>query len=164
MGIIDRKCRLIGLYLYDQQFEAIPFNTEGQLGIPYFIRISHLRVVDIKFLFSCPKPTIVVLQEVQTQGRLEKFIVRTQMWCVRDLVDWYSISGDPTTLWQLHDVEAGVKQDRGVVASRFPMEPSSCVATLEPVRSPMFFMKIFQEGLDIEGDEVEEPPPWRRNG
>ncbi|PPD68341.1 hypothetical protein GOBAR_DD34788 [Gossypium barbadense] len=66
IGIIDPDCRLIGLHLYDGLFKVIPFDNKGQLKEAFNIRLEELQVLDIKFLYGCSKPTIVVLYQAKT--------------------------------------------------------------------------------------------------
>ncbi|KAI3495498.1 hypothetical protein L1887_37839 [Cichorium endivia] len=68
IGIIDPDCRLIGLHLYDGLFKVIPFDNNGQLKEAFNIRLEELQVLDIKFLYGCPKPTIVVLYQDNTDA------------------------------------------------------------------------------------------------
>ncbi|GLT64999.1 hypothetical protein SLA2020_374570 [Shorea laevis] len=68
-GIIDPDCRLIGLHLYDQLFKVIPFDNKGQLKEAFNIRLEELQVLDIKFLYGCSKPTIVVLYQDNEDAR-----------------------------------------------------------------------------------------------
>ncbi|KAL6561924.1 DNA damage-binding protein 1a [Orobanche gracilis] len=63
IGIVDPDCRLIGLHLYDGLFKVIPFDNKGHLKEAFNIRLEELQVLDIKFLYGCPKPTIVVLYQ-----------------------------------------------------------------------------------------------------
>ncbi|KAG6419373.1 hypothetical protein SASPL_121593 [Salvia splendens] len=63
IGIVDPDCRLIGLHLYDGLFKVIPFDNKGLLKEAFNIRLEELQVLDIKFLYGCPKPTIVVLYQ-----------------------------------------------------------------------------------------------------
>ncbi|KAI3824589.1 hypothetical protein L1987_06052 [Smallanthus sonchifolius] len=69
IGIIDPNCRLIGLHLYDGLFKVIPFDNKGQLKEAFNIRLEELQVLDIKFLYGCPKPTIVVLYQDNKDAR-----------------------------------------------------------------------------------------------
>ncbi|KAK2384523.1 spliceosome-associated protein 130 A [Trifolium repens] len=69
IGIIDPDCRLIGLHLYDGLFKVIPFDNKGQLKEAFNIRLEELQVLDIKFLYGCPKPTIVVLYQDNKDAR-----------------------------------------------------------------------------------------------
>uniref|UniRef100_A0ACD5TYR9 Uncharacterized protein n=1 Tax=Avena sativa TaxID=4498 RepID=A0ACD5TYR9_AVESA len=63
IGIIDPDCRLIGLHLYDGLLKVMPFDNTGQLKGAFNIRLEELQVLDIKFLYGCVKPTIVVLYQ-----------------------------------------------------------------------------------------------------
>ncbi|GER29769.1 DNA damage-binding protein 1 [Striga asiatica] len=63
IGIVDPDCRLIGLHLYDGIFKVIPFDNKGKFMEAFDIRFEELRVLDIKFLYGCPRPTIVVLYQ-----------------------------------------------------------------------------------------------------
>ncbi|CAL5412555.1 unnamed protein product [Camellia sinensis] len=69
IGIIDPDCRLIGLHLYDGLFKVIPFDNKGQLKEAFNIRLEELQVLDIKFLYGCPRPTIVVLYQDNKDAR-----------------------------------------------------------------------------------------------
>ncbi|KAF9588985.1 hypothetical protein IFM89_017664 [Coptis chinensis] len=69
IGIIDPDCRLIGLHLYDGLFKVIPFDNRGQLKEAFNIRLEELQVLDIKFLYGCSKPTIVVLYQDSKDAR-----------------------------------------------------------------------------------------------
>ncbi|KAD7117821.1 hypothetical protein E3N88_05089 [Mikania micrantha] len=71
IGIIDPDCRLIGLHLYDGLFKVIPFDNKGQLKEAFNIRhvLEELQVLDIKFLYGCPKPTIAVLYQDNKDAR-----------------------------------------------------------------------------------------------
>ncbi|CAI9783475.1 unnamed protein product [Fraxinus pennsylvanica] len=69
IGIIDPDCRLIGLHLYDGLFKVVPFDNKGQLKEAFNIRLEELQVLDIKFLYGCPKPTIVVLYQDNKDAR-----------------------------------------------------------------------------------------------
>uniref|UniRef100_A0A0D9V2C3 DNA damage-binding protein 1 n=1 Tax=Leersia perrieri TaxID=77586 RepID=A0A0D9V2C3_9ORYZ len=54
IGTIDPHCRLVGLHV-------IPFGSKGHLNEPSNIRLEELLVLDIKFLYGCDRPTIVLL-------------------------------------------------------------------------------------------------------
>ncbi|CAM8892866.1 unnamed protein product [Rhodiola kirilowii] len=69
IGIIDPDCRMIGLHLYDGLFKVIPFDNKGQLKEAFNIRLEELQVLDVKFLFGCLKPTIVVLYQDNKDAR-----------------------------------------------------------------------------------------------
>ncbi|KAH9606926.1 hypothetical protein KSS87_009321 [Heliosperma pusillum] len=69
IGIIDPDCRLIGLHLYDGLFKVIPFDIKGQLKEAFNIRLEELQVLDIKFLYGCSRPTIVVLYQDNKDAR-----------------------------------------------------------------------------------------------
>ncbi|XP_022954780.1 DNA damage-binding protein 1 [Cucurbita moschata] len=69
IGIIDPDCRLIGLHLYDGLFKVIPFDNKGQLKEAFNIRLEELQVLDIKFLYGCSRPTIVVLYQDNKDAR-----------------------------------------------------------------------------------------------
>ncbi|KAL1180727.1 hypothetical protein V6Z11_A03G251400 [Gossypium hirsutum] len=69
IGVIDPDCRLIGLHLYDGLFKVIPFDNKGQLKEAFNIRLEELQVLDIKFLYGCSKPTIVVLYQDNKDAR-----------------------------------------------------------------------------------------------
>lgn len=60
---------MIGLHLYDGLFKVIPFDNKGQLKEAFNIRLEELQVLDIKFLYGCPKPTIVVLYQDNKDAR-----------------------------------------------------------------------------------------------
>ncbi|TXG48061.1 hypothetical protein EZV62_027355 [Acer yangbiense] len=44
--------------------QVIPFDNKGQLKEAFNIRLEELQVLDIKFLYGCSKPTIVVLYQI----------------------------------------------------------------------------------------------------
>ncbi|KAL9270792.1 DNA damage-binding protein 1-like protein [Drosera capensis] len=69
IGIIDPDCRLIGLHLYDGLFKVIPFDNKGQLKEAFNIRLEELQVLDIKFLYGCSRPTVVVLYQDNKDAR-----------------------------------------------------------------------------------------------
>ncbi|KAK1277911.1 DNA damage-binding protein 1 [Acorus gramineus] len=69
IGIIDPDCRLIGLHLYDGSFKVIPIDNKGQLKEAFNIRLVEFQVLDIKFLYGCLKPTIVVLYQDNNDAR-----------------------------------------------------------------------------------------------
>ncbi|XP_074558641.1 DNA damage-binding protein 1a [Curcuma longa] len=69
IGLIDPDCRLIGLHLYDGLFKVIPFDNKGQLKEAFNIRLEELQVLDIKFLYGCSRPTIVVLYQDNKDAR-----------------------------------------------------------------------------------------------
>ncbi|KAK1282340.1 DNA damage-binding protein 1 [Acorus calamus] len=69
IGIIDADCRLIGLHLYDGSFKVIPIDNKGQLKEAFNIRLVEFQVLDIKFLYGCLKPTIVVLYQDNNDAR-----------------------------------------------------------------------------------------------
>ncbi|KMZ57778.1 DNA damage-binding protein 1 [Zostera marina] len=49
--------------------EVIPFDNKGQLKEAFNIRLEELQVLDIKFLFGCSRPTIVVLYQDNKDAR-----------------------------------------------------------------------------------------------
>ncbi|XP_022727310.1 DNA damage-binding protein 1a isoform X2 [Durio zibethinus] len=69
IGVIEPDCRLIGLHLYDGLFKVIPFDNKGQLKEAFNIRLEELQVLDVKFLYGCSKPTIVVLYQDNKDAR-----------------------------------------------------------------------------------------------
>ncbi|XP_020248507.1 DNA damage-binding protein 1a [Asparagus officinalis] len=69
VGVSISDCRLIGLHLYDGLFKVIPFDNKGQLKEAFNIRLEELQVLDIKFLYGCPKPTIAVLYQDNKDAR-----------------------------------------------------------------------------------------------
>ncbi|KAM0880962.1 hypothetical protein ACQ4PT_033240 [Festuca glaucescens] len=69
IGIVDPDCRLIGLHLYYGLFKVIPFDNKGLLMEAFDIRLEKLPVLDIKFLYGCVKPTIVVLYQDNSDAR-----------------------------------------------------------------------------------------------
>uniref|UniRef100_A0A2N9H817 Cleavage/polyadenylation specificity factor A subunit N-terminal domain-containing protein n=1 Tax=Fagus sylvatica TaxID=28930 RepID=A0A2N9H817_FAGSY len=48
---------------------VIPFDNKGQLKEAFNIRLEELQVLDIKFLYGCSKPTIVVLYQDNKDAR-----------------------------------------------------------------------------------------------
>ncbi|KAG1365035.1 DNA damage-binding protein 1 [Cocos nucifera] len=49
--------------------QVIPFDNKGQLKEAFNIRLEELQVLDIKFLYGCAKPTIVVLYQDNKDAR-----------------------------------------------------------------------------------------------
>ncbi|KAM3349701.1 hypothetical protein ACQJBY_022539 [Aegilops geniculata] len=69
IGIIDCHYRLIGLHLYDGLFKVIPFDNKGHLKEALNIRLEELVVLDIKFLYRCENPIVVVLYQDNKDAR-----------------------------------------------------------------------------------------------
>ncbi|XP_051128213.1 DNA damage-binding protein 1-like [Andrographis paniculata] len=69
IGIIDPDCRLIGLHLHDGLFKVLPFNNRGQLEAQFNLRLREQLVLDIKFLYGCQRPTIIVLYQDSRDAR-----------------------------------------------------------------------------------------------
>jgi hypothetical protein len=44
LGVIDPKCRMIGLHLYDGAFKVIPMDAKGTLREAFNIRLEELQV------------------------------------------------------------------------------------------------------------------------
>ncbi|OIT04074.1 dna damage-binding protein 1 [Nicotiana attenuata] len=68
IGLIDPDCRLIGLHLYDGLFKVIPFGEEGKLKEAFSIWFKP-QALDLKFLYGCQNPTIVVLYQDNNDAR-----------------------------------------------------------------------------------------------
>ena len=57
IAIMEPRCRLIGLHLYDGLFKVIQANPSGALdGEAFNIRLEELRVIDVKFLHNYQEP------------------------------------------------------------------------------------------------------------
>lgn len=69
IGIIDKKCSMIGLHLYDGFFKVIPMDRAAKFDQAFNIRLDELKVIDIKFLDSVDVPTIAVLSEDTKEQR-----------------------------------------------------------------------------------------------
>ena len=69
IGIIDPACTMIGLHLYDGHFKIIPMDSAGKFDQAFNIRLNELKVIDIKFLYCSPVPTIAVLFEDTKEQR-----------------------------------------------------------------------------------------------
>jgi len=69
IGIIDKKCSMIGLHLYDGFFKVIPMDRSAKFDQAFNIRLDELKVIDIKFLESVDVPTIAVLFEDTKEQR-----------------------------------------------------------------------------------------------
>ena len=64
IAIIEPRCRLIGMHLYDGLFKVIRANQSGQFdGEAFNIRLEELKVIDIKFLHNYQKPTLALLYQ-----------------------------------------------------------------------------------------------------
>eukprot|EP00253_Pinus_taeda_P021998 PITA_21998 len=63
MRSIDPDCRLIALHLYVAALNAMPLDSKGELEDSFNISLEELQVLDIKFLYGCPHPTIAMLYE-----------------------------------------------------------------------------------------------------
>ncbi|KDO31423.1 hypothetical protein SPRG_04038 [Saprolegnia parasitica CBS 223.65] len=74
-GNIDPEGRLIGMNLYEGYFKVIPMDASGKLSDAFNIRMDELRVIDVKFLFGCAKPTIAVLYEDQKGRHVKTYVV-----------------------------------------------------------------------------------------
>ncbi|KAK4722976.1 hypothetical protein R3W88_013209 [Solanum pinnatisectum] len=75
IGIIDPDVRLIGLHLYDGLFKVIPFGEEGKLKEAFSIRFES-QALDMKFLYGCPMPTVVVLYQDSEEARhARKYVI-----------------------------------------------------------------------------------------
>ncbi|KAK1397356.1 DNA damage-binding protein 1a [Heracleum sosnowskyi] len=61
IAVIDPDCRLIGLHLFFGFLEVIPLDEKGHFKNASHIELEENNVMDIKFLFGCAKPTLVVL-------------------------------------------------------------------------------------------------------
>ena len=61
IGIIDPKCRLVGLHIYQGLFKIIPIDSKGGLKEAYDVRLDENDVIDIQFLYGFANPTICVL-------------------------------------------------------------------------------------------------------
>ncbi|XP_014678579.1 PREDICTED: DNA damage-binding protein 1-like [Priapulus caudatus] len=71
IGIIDPECRVIGLRLYDGLFKVIPLERDNRELKAFNIRLEELNVIDVKFLYGCPVPTIILVHQDQN-GRHAK--------------------------------------------------------------------------------------------
>jgi DNA damage-binding protein 1 len=92
LGIIDPKCRMVGLHLYDGAFKVIPMDAKGALREAFNIRLEELQVraycaaampvaasaltrsrlcvqvIDLKFLHGVARPTLAVLYQARDRG------------------------------------------------------------------------------------------------
>ncbi|KAK2168127.1 hypothetical protein LSH36_20g08004 [Paralvinella palmiformis] len=71
IGIIDPQVRVIGLRLYDGLFKVIPLDKDNRELKAFNIRLDELNVIDIKFLYGCNLPTILVVYQ-DNNGRQRK--------------------------------------------------------------------------------------------
>ena len=70
IAIMEPRCRLIGLHLYDGLFKVIPATPSGALDKEAFnIRLEELQVIDLVFLHGLPKPTLALLYEDNKEAR-----------------------------------------------------------------------------------------------
>lgn len=64
IAVIEPRCRLIGMHLYDGLFKVIQANPSGQFdGEAFNIRLEELKVIDLKFLYNFQKPTLALLYQ-----------------------------------------------------------------------------------------------------
>ncbi|KAL9154281.1 hypothetical protein ABFS82_10G104500 [Erythranthe guttata] len=81
MGIVDPDCRLIGFHVYNRIFKFVPLDDRGQLQEAFDIvyheeRLGGDRVLEIKFLYGCQEPTIVVLhQDANEVCNVETYVI-----------------------------------------------------------------------------------------
>ncbi|EYU19139.1 hypothetical protein MIMGU_mgv1a005247mg [Erythranthe guttata] len=61
VGTVDPDGRLIVFHMSNGILKVFPFTNAGQLGEPFNIRLNRGHVLDIKFLYGCGKPTVVML-------------------------------------------------------------------------------------------------------
>ncbi|CAH1785310.1 unnamed protein product [Owenia fusiformis] len=66
IGIIDPRCRVIGMRLYDGLFKVIPLDRDNKELKAFNIRLEELDVIDVQFL-NCGglMPTIILLHQDQ---------------------------------------------------------------------------------------------------
>ncbi len=70
IAIIEPRCRLIGLHLYDGLFKVIQASPNGSLdGEAFNIRLEELKVIDVKFLHNYQKPTLALLYQDNKEAR-----------------------------------------------------------------------------------------------
>uniref|UniRef100_A0A7S2S558 DNA damage-binding protein 1 n=1 Tax=Mucochytrium quahogii TaxID=96639 RepID=A0A7S2S558_9STRA len=84
IGIIDPDCRVIGLNLYQGQFDVIPMDSKGQLKESFNIRLEEINVIDIQFLYGYDLPTICVLYEDNRNSKCTRHI-KTYKISVKDM-------------------------------------------------------------------------------
>ncbi|KAF0696243.1 hypothetical protein As57867_012953, partial [Aphanomyces stellatus] len=78
-GNIDPEGRLLGMNLYEGYFKVIPMDGHGKLSDTFNIRLDELRVIDVKFLYGCAKPTICVLYEDYRAARhVKTYVILTK--------------------------------------------------------------------------------------
>ncbi|RQM27715.1 hypothetical protein B5M09_002429 [Aphanomyces astaci] len=99
-GNIDPEGRLLGMNLYEGTdrpilvifitclltirlftgyFKVIPMDGHGKLSDTFNIRLDELRVIDVKFLYGCSKPTICVLYEDHRAARhVKTYVILTK--------------------------------------------------------------------------------------
>jgi len=74
IGIIDPDGRVIGLNLFQGQFDVIPMDSKGQLKDSFNIRLEEINVIDIQFLYGYDTPVICVLYEDNRKNRSTRHI------------------------------------------------------------------------------------------
>jgi len=74
IGIVDPEGRMIGLNVFQGQFDVIPMDSRGQLKEAFNIRLEEINVIDIQFLHGYSVPTICVLYEDNRNNRSTRHI------------------------------------------------------------------------------------------
>eukprot|EP01041_Mallomonas_annulata_P009800 gene9800-20388_t len=96
-GLIDPDNRVIGIFLYEGLMKVISILNNG-LADPFNVRIDELKLIDVKFLYGCLKPTMCILYEDNRGCRH----VKTYVVGVREK----ELCAGP---WQQNNVEHGAK-------------------------------------------------------
>eukprot|EP00597_Dinobryon_sp_UTEXLB2267_P016468 CAMPEP_0201093814 /NCGR_PEP_ID=MMETSP0812-20130820/2244_1 /ASSEMBLY_ACC=CAM_ASM_000668 /TAXON_ID=98059 /ORGANISM="Dinobryon sp., Strain UTEXLB2267" /LENGTH=1238 /DNA_ID=CAMNT_0047346135 /DNA_START=28 /DNA_END=3744 /DNA_ORIENTATION=+ len=60
--VIDPDDRLVGMLLYDGQLKVIPIEANG-LRDPFNLSLDETKIIDLKFLYGCMRPTLCMLFE-----------------------------------------------------------------------------------------------------
>lgn len=68
IGIIDPKCQMIGLQLYDGLFKVVPLDWDNKELKALKVHLEELHVINVKFLDDCQAATICFIYQ-DPQGR-----------------------------------------------------------------------------------------------
>ncbi len=68
-GVVDPKCRMVALHIYEGVLKIIPVDPKGQVRDSFNVFLEEPCIIDVKFLYGCSKPTIAILYEDNNECR-----------------------------------------------------------------------------------------------
>lgn len=72
--MVDPDARVIGMLLYEGTLKVVPIER-GTLREAYNVRLAELDIVDLCWLYDCPRPTLCVLHKDNRNARHVKTYV-----------------------------------------------------------------------------------------